>query len=399
MRYSSSRKCFRHNVTLSEIKAACPDIDVIPGAINGFGLLQAMQHTSLTHAALSLNFVHFSVQEYLAAYQVTCLSPQKEGEILEKYFWDSNHLNMFSMYVGITKGQRPCFKNFLSGGSKETKIASKFLQDQLKCLQLFRCFFEADDKSMCASICKADIFSDQKIDLDGNTLLPNDVEGLALFLTTSTNKEWKLLNLSYCQIGDVGCQILYRSLIPNVHSIIIEKIELWDNALTLSSDPFISSIVLSCRTKLLWASFNKVGETEGLYTILTDSSTVLESLYIGAGDLSTANAIILFKALRRNNTLKVLSLRDNSIDDGIADYISTALQDNKSLEELYLRNNIFSEDASQEILCAINYNLTLKLLELPNYSDEIKIKLKQQESYINNDRKSQGCNVEFKITY
>ena len=128
-------------IKLNEIEAACPDIHDIRGGINGFGLLQAVRHASLMHSTVSLNFVHFSVQEYLAAYQVTCLSPQNEKEILEKYFWNANHLNMFSMYVGITKDQRLCFKNFLSGGNTETRIAPKFLHagstEVLAAIQMF----------------------------------------------------------------------------------------------------------------------------------------------------------------------------------------------------------------------------------------------------------------------
>jgi len=387
--------------TFNEIKEACPDFDVVPGAINGFGLLQAVQHAGITQTAVSLNFVHFSVQEYLAAYQVTCLSPNQEREILEKYFWDKNHLNMFSMYVGITKGQRTCFKEFLSNnGTAESGIADRFLEDQMKCLQLFKCFYEANDKKMCTAIYNANVFSSGRIDLDGNTLLPHDIECLTIFLTFVPHKVWKLLNLAYCMIGDVGCQILYRALVPNVHSITIEKIELWDNLLTSSSDPFISSIVLSCCTRMLWVSINiGLGETEGFFTMLAESSSVLEALYIGSCDLPTASAAILFKALRRNDRLQRLSLRNNFITDGITDYMSQAVRDNKCLQELYLRGNWISEEASDEILYAVQDNFTLKVLELPDYEEDIKENIKKQEEFINEHRKKHGCNVDLKIKY
>ena len=387
--------------TFNEIKAACPDFDVVSGAINGFGLLQAVEHSGITQTAMSLNFVHFSVQEYLAAYQVTCLSPTEERTILKKYFWDKNHLNMFSMYVGLTKGQRTCFKQFLSdNGTAENGIADRFLEDQMKCLQLFKCFYEANDKEMCTAIYNADVFSSERIDLDGNTLLPNDIECLTIFLTFVPHKAWKLLNLAYCMIGDVGCQILYRALVPNVHSITIEKIELWDNLLTSSSDPFISSIVLSCCTRMLWVSINiGLGETEGFYTMLAESSSVLEALYIGACDLPTASAAILFKALRKNDRLKRLSLRNNFINDGIIDYMSQALRDNKCLQELYLRGNVFGEEASDEILYAVQDNFTLKVLELPDYEEDIKENIKRQELFINEHRKTHGCNAQLKIEY
>ena len=41
----------------------------------------------------------------------------------------------------------------------------------------------------------------------------------------------------------------------------------------------------------------------------------------------------------------------------------------------------------------------MRVLELSDYSDKIKMKLKQQEFYINDDRQNRGCSVEFKVTY
>ena len=64
--------------TFSEIKMACPDIATIPGAINGFGLLQATQHFGLTGTTMIFNFLHFSIQEFLAAYYLANLSPHEE---------------------------------------------------------------------------------------------------------------------------------------------------------------------------------------------------------------------------------------------------------------------------------------------------------------------------------
>jgi len=60
--------------TLEEVKAACPDIAVISGAINGFGLLQAIKHFGLTGKMMTFNFIHFSIQEFLAADHITKMS-------------------------------------------------------------------------------------------------------------------------------------------------------------------------------------------------------------------------------------------------------------------------------------------------------------------------------------
>ena len=49
--------------TLDEIKTTCPDINATPGAIKGFGLLQAVEHFGLTGKTVTFNFLHFSIQE------------------------------------------------------------------------------------------------------------------------------------------------------------------------------------------------------------------------------------------------------------------------------------------------------------------------------------------------
>ena len=55
--------------TFEKITEACADITAIPGAINGCGLLQAVEHFAIGFigTTTTINFLHFSIQEYLAA--------------------------------------------------------------------------------------------------------------------------------------------------------------------------------------------------------------------------------------------------------------------------------------------------------------------------------------------
>lgn len=64
--------------TSEEIMQFCPDIETVPEAIDGFGILQAVEHFGITCTKRTFNFTHFSVQEYLAAYCVAHL-PQKKN--------------------------------------------------------------------------------------------------------------------------------------------------------------------------------------------------------------------------------------------------------------------------------------------------------------------------------
>ena len=102
--------------SLDEINTVCPDIITMPGAINGFGLLQAVQYFDLTGTTMTFSFVHYSIQKYLAAYHITNLSYHEELKIIQEKFWSDAYYNVFSMYITLTKGQRSSCKHFLSGG-------------------------------------------------------------------------------------------------------------------------------------------------------------------------------------------------------------------------------------------------------------------------------------------
>ena len=147
-----SLEALNHNklvFTFEDIEAACPSIVTTPGGINGFGLLQAVEHFGLTGKTITFNFLHLTIQEYLAAhYIITDLQQDEELSLLCKQFWSNLHANMFFIYVTITKGQRPSFRNFLSDGDNNITISKKFLRDQLKCLRLYRCFKEAGQDEM-----------------------------------------------------------------------------------------------------------------------------------------------------------------------------------------------------------------------------------------------------------
>ena len=81
--------------TEADIVKICPDIPINPKVINGFGLLQIVEHLGLTGTTKkTFNFVYFSIQEFLAAHYVAHLSPDEELLILKQYFWSALHFFM-----------------------------------------------------------------------------------------------------------------------------------------------------------------------------------------------------------------------------------------------------------------------------------------------------------------
>ena len=383
--------------TFEEIKAYCPNMAAIPGGINGFGLLQAVEHFGFTGTITTINFLHFSIQEYLAAHHIANLPADEELKIIEEKFWSDNHFNMFSIYVSLTKGQGNSFKRFLRGGTYKT-ISDKFLKNQLQCLRLYHCFHEAGDVDICKTIERSATFSDKEINLSRTILMASDVECVTVFLTSSFHKEWVWLYLSSCYIQDHGLHILHRGLLYCTKTIV--HLLLSNNGLTTESSSLISDITMTCKVKVLWIDGNHVHsirENEQLYSMLSNPSTMLEELHMEDTKLSSRAATALFTALKDNNKLKELHIDYNDITDDACATITTALERNSCLARLIMYNNPLTGEAIVNIVNGLKVNNTLELLWLPSCPYDIMEIICSLQAVINKNRESRVCQVKLMI--
>ena len=391
--------------TLDEITAACPDIAATSETINGFGLLQAVQHFGLYAKTMTLNFLHFTIQEYLAAFYISRLPPNKELKVIEANFWSDIHFNMFSIYISLTKGQRSSFKKFLSGGffrklfSGGRAISSKFLNDQLKCLRLYHCFKEANNQTLCNTIERAEVFNDKVIDLRDTTLTGSDIECVSLFLASSFNKEWEGLYLYGCYIQDKGLNTLWRGL-RHTTDITINELVLFSNGLTVQSSSLISELILRLKVKELWIADNEtIGEDQQLYTMLSNPSSVLEILNMWGTQLSSTAATDLFTSLRNNHKLKKLIIDYNDITDDACDAITAALMSNNCLVRLSMWRNPLSSEAIVNIVQCLEANDTLQVIGLPDCPQATQENIRSLQDVVNNKRASRGCQVKLEIKF
>ena len=327
-------------------------------------------HFGLAGKTMTFNFIHFSIQEFLAAYHITQLPPDKELQVLEAKFWSDVHSSMFTMYISLTKGQRYAFKRFLSGGDDTITIAEIFLKNQLKCFRLFHSFYEANDEVMYTSIQQAKIFDDKIIDLCHISLSPYDIDCVSLFLTCSPHKEWKELNLWDCHIQNHGFCILHRNLMS--YCITITHLGLSVNGLTRSSSSYISNLVLHCRVKKLQINGNHtIGEDPTLYDMLSHPSSRLVELSMINTSLSSTSTIVFFTALGKGNKLQQLNVNLNHITDEACDVIVTTIKSNTSLVKLEISGNKISAEVCQHIMAqALQHSNTLKWLGIPLYTEE-----------------------------
>ena len=314
--------------SLAEVSKASPNIDFqIPGAIHGFGILQVTEHFSTTgpEKTYTLNFVHSSMQEYLAALYIESLPDNKQIELLKHTFWNEKYLNTWIMYVGLTKGKTAAFKSFLADkqftlarrNSELVQISSKIVTDKLKRLYLLQCFMEAKNEEMCNKM--GESLQNKQIDLSGETLLPNHMITLAFFLTHNRpySVGWDKLDLSNCNMQDIGCFMLLRELNSCEARTRIRVIDLSYNQLTVSSVGMLAELVQKCET---------------------------EELDITGNQLEDKGAEYFSYCLKGNEKLKVLKMNNNNVTCNLADKIESEMRNTTSLQiigitscQLYVR--------------------------------------------------------------
>ena len=349
--------------TLDEIRAACPQIDEIPEALNGFGLLQAVQHFGFKNTT-TLNFVHFTVQEFLAAHHITCLSHYKEFCVIKEKFMSNFYANTFTMYVGMTKGKRPAFKQYLGGNGKQTAymygIFGRFTPVEILSpsvatypgsplnarlwLRLFKCFYEADDKASCREMTEAIFYYLKGNVILSEILLRDDVECLGLFLCS--RKEWKGLYLHQSfDDASAGMQILHQLLTTKATSTCIHTIYigsnlcslLRDGTLTQSSSCLITDIARSCKTK--------VSEVFGPLLLLNDVVLLkyqLKKLIFYVEKSQTEDILV---CLKDDEILKVLKFYEEHPSDSGEVFIEA------------IRHNNINECSSVRVKCMKLYRI------------------------------------------
>jgi len=146
---------------------------------------------------------------------------------------------------------------------------------------------------------------------------------------------------------------------------------------------------VKCKVKKLSIDDNDTtGEDEQLYSMLTNSSTMLEGLYMFSTKLSSRAAIALFNVLKDNNKPKELSITNNAITDDACDTITTALERNSCLVRLLMHRNPLT-GGGEAIVNSLKANGTLAVLELLNCPEDIKMKISSLQEVINKKREAE----------
>ena len=401
--------------SLDEIKKNCREVD----DINGLGLLQAVQHYPKKGAgsATSVNFLHFTMQEYLAALHVSTHPSWLQLSLMERTFWDGKFNFMWMMYVGIVGVKSEGFASFIASNEwhimsddipDDYSIKDNICNDKLKCLHLFQCYMEAkSDAEMPEEI--SSIFTSNAITLSGMTLLPHHISSLIFFMSASS-MQWQILNLGNCNLGDVGVNSLLEHVIKNDQNLLsLEYVDLsgncsspWGvycaiirhccvNSLTLYGDEGMEEYVkeitdcLQTNATLQSLTLCKIGRTgvESIENILANSTnTALKELNLSWGSHSKGTKIVStnLKLLPHSNerVINVNILYDRSceylpeaiicshsrIDDNAVCLLSLGLYNNTKVKKFDLFHNYITSIGMNKLSKSIKHSISLEYVDL-----------------------------------
>ena len=191
---------------------------------NTLGLLQGVECYTSYGTEYFYNFLHLSIQEFLAAQHIATFKPAKQIAEFNKLFSQARFSSTFRHYSAITKLATPGIKKILlkiikrsvadrppSHGIK--KIVLRIVkpsalhvpshEDKAHLLSLLNCLHEAQEPDLYHLLAEN---LGSKLDLEYITLNPADCLSINFFLRNATDIE---LDLSSCSIGDEGVKMLF----------------------------------------------------------------------------------------------------------------------------------------------------------------------------------------------
>ena len=277
------------------------------------------------------HFGNMKIQEYLAAYYISLLPDNELLKLLHSTFLNICYLNVWMLYVDISEGKSPVFKRFLSAG-RPSGTSVKTIST-------------SGDYSKLLGL---------NIDLSHHKLSHDHLQTLTMLLLTSTNRQWKTLNLAYCDIDSQGCTDLCKRSCPST-PIEFEMVDISFNNFHWESFYTISNMLKTWRTKKLVISVDTLYDTATMNEINSFTALLAEKFQ---NDAFSDNMLLLMYLAKQSAMIAVYVAptcirwshwSDCKLNEDMIKHIKTFIENKVGNERIKLAFNYNITDHPQKI--------------------------------------------------
>ena len=352
----------------------------LPSDFDTLGLMQTYPELYVDRgASVSYNFLHLTVQEYLAAYHISQQSRDEQVAFMR----DNTELEVVVRFLaGLTELGTDLWdvvREFACEDKRSIDAEFLFKENFIK-LEILHLLFESQDSSAITSLlgseCVCFFYNG-----DNYVLQPFDWYVLGHCITHSScdwKLEWKNFKLE-------SVELFLRAL--NLHqnqcqSLTTGKIkEMWLSYERKSDPAAVHLLVENMPQLLVFNNLTHLGLNDGVLTsetcnLLSKHTDLLQHLeYLNLRDndnIGGGGAVNLITSLTKFSTIRELNLRYTGIDFEDCKALSELLATSKYIQVLDVFGPDISSDSIQWIVDGLSHNTSLEKLNMScsNFSSE-----------------------------
>ena len=329
----------------------------LPEGVSTLGLLQSVpQVYEEGEDRVSYNFLHYTVQEYLAALHLSHLQPQEQITIIE-----NKCLRFVTTKYGRDYYEATQFKTtfqFLAGITKLAAYPVEFLSDLLS----------KDAATMYNHQLPETGISSQLVSFSSHYSRGSiTAEGFRHFLTipNSLLQHIRRLYLHHSMLDRRACDVLAEGV---QRMPCLETLDLSDNS-RIGCGGAVKLVSYLHSSKLRELDMGDTGISDPDFERLASyihSTTSLQELSIGWNDISVESIDSLCKALSANSSMRKLNMRSCHLTTSHCVCLGQLLRHpiHCKIEELNLSGCGLTSDGVGEVVSGLSDNHTLRELEL-----------------------------------
>ena len=335
----------------------------LPSNFSSLGLMQCVPELYTDEvAAESFNFVHLTLQEYMAALHLSEQPVEKQIELFQKYLQplpprsrcgmyqdcDNKSINHFQIVLRFLAGLRKfvgySISSITSLLTDPEQLYLPISNDSVSRLPMsldgLHWMFETQNTSnVCEAIGKSTVAVELSVT---QTVTSFDCFVLG-YCVSHSNCPWEI-NLEGCDIGDEGVEMFIQGAVEGEakHSGYISVMNIRDNEITSAGVNQLLKIPQLLKIRRLNVSFNLLGIGSAVSLLKSLLVNNLEELTLDATGIGVEDCHALSELLSSSQTLRTIFISYNDFLPEAVEHIITGLKHHTMLEELDMRRSQFN---------------------------------------------------------